>query len=161
MVELSCSVAFCGSLLKASPTESSPTVTCHWTTVNNTHTQTQTAEPFSLTEPLAHSAQLVPESTLELHIWCQCSVRGRPSGWKEGGGDRNRDGESKERQQKTGLSSTLYHSMYARKNCIYLFDVLYAHALRALVLFRVRGLNVKSGLHSEPLELMAMNRYHV
>lgn len=49
-------------------------------------THAHTAQPFSLTEPLAYWAQLVPEPTLGLHIWCQRSVRGRPSVWMEGGG---------------------------------------------------------------------------
>lgn len=68
----------------APPTPPPPTttVTCHWTTAARTHAHT--AQPFSLTEPLAHWAQLVPEPTLGLHIWCQRSVRGRPSVWIEG-----------------------------------------------------------------------------
>ena len=84
---------------KPSPTERSPN--CHMPlnhgkqhTHIHTHTHKCTAEPFSLTEPLAHSAQLVPESTLELHIWCQCSVRGRPSAWMETEGGWGETGNS-------------------------------------------------------------------
>ncbi len=61
----------------------------------------------------------------------------------EGGGDRNRDGESKEIHEAQKQASHRYctFNVYAHEKWICLSDALYA--LRALVLFRVRGLDVK------------------
>ena len=93
-----------GSLLKTLSHAEFPQLSHAKEPQERVHTHRDThkhrAQPFSLTEPLAHSAQLVPDSTLELHIWCQSSVRGRPSvGWREqrgiGGGQELRWGSNK------------------------------------------------------------------
>lgn len=112
-VELHLAVAHSEKLSTEFPPRLSHAAEPQWATLK--HTQTHEAQPFSLTEPLAHWAQLVSESTPELHIWCQCSVRGRPSGLVEEGGSWDK---SKETGNTThaGPSSRLHSSMYVYKS---------------------------------------------